>query len=584
MISVKLRRSRLARLTFFVACVVVTTTVYLHLTSDQQGAFKTVDERAEDFGQRNVVIDAHYRAMEAPALPRPNDLDPSGPGEGGSAVRLLNLNDWDQRKMEDSIQTFAVNQFVSERISLHRNLRDARHELCRQRAPFDYRRMPTTSVIIAFFNEGWTTLIRTIYSVLHNSPSSLLTEIILVDDFSDKPYLKEKLSDYLRGLERVRLVRTKKREGLVRARLLGASLAEGEVLTFLDCHCECMHGWLEPLLERINQDETVITVPVIDTIDYNTFEYYYGGHEPQIGGFDWRLTFQWHTIPDHERKRRKSPVDPIRSPTMAGGLFAVSKSYFGHIGTYDAGMEIWGGENLELSFRTWMCGGKLETIPCSHVGHVFPKQSPYPRPKFLTNTLRAAEVWMDDYKQHFYIRNPPAVKEDYGDVTDRKQLRERLKCRDFKWYLDNVYPDLHVPEDKPGSYGAFRNSGMTSYCLDYAPPQHNPTGGRVSVFGCHGQGGNQFFEYTSRKEVRFNSEKEMCMSAVGSDDSVTMLDCVSDNRQPPRVQQWTHSQDGTIRTQLNEKCLEAGMNKDGKPELTLKPCVGGNLHQQWYWT
>jgi len=46
--------------------------------------------------------------------------------------------------------------------------------------------MPTTSIIIAFYNEGWTTLLRTIYSVLHTSPSALLTEIILVDDYSDK--------------------------------------------------------------------------------------------------------------------------------------------------------------------------------------------------------------------------------------------------------------------------------------------------------------------------------------------------------------------------------------------------------------
>ena len=63
------------------------------------------------------------------------------------------------------------------------------------------------------------------------------------------------------------------------------------------------------------------------------------------------LIFQWITMPDHERKRRKTAVDPIRSPTMIGGLFAVSKKYFFHIGAYDAGMEIWGGENLELSFR-----------------------------------------------------------------------------------------------------------------------------------------------------------------------------------------------------------------------------------------
>lgn len=103
-------------------------------------------------------------------------------------------------------------------------------------------------------------------------------------------HLKRQLEDYMMNYPKVRIIRANKREGLIRARLLGAAAAKAPVLTYLDSHCECTEGWLEPLLDRIARDPTTVVCPVIDVIDDTTLEYHWrdsGG--VNVGGFDWNL-------------------------------------------------------------------------------------------------------------------------------------------------------------------------------------------------------------------------------------------------------------------------------------------------------
>ena len=88
-------------------------------------------------------------------------------------------------------------------------------------------------------------------------------------------------------------MRLEKRSGLIRAKVYGAETAKGQVLTFLDSHCECIDGWVEPLLARIQEDRRNVVTPVIDTIDKQTFEMLGGETVLTRGTFSWSLTFTW---------------------------------------------------------------------------------------------------------------------------------------------------------------------------------------------------------------------------------------------------------------------------------------------------
>lgn len=148
--------------------------------------------------------------------------------------------------------------------------------------------------------------------------------------------------------------------------------------------------------------------------------------------FTWTLGIFWGG------GSRKDDYSPI---TM--GMFSISK-YWWNLGQMDSGLGRWGGENIEISLRTWLCGGKIRVANDSFVAHAFCSKFPYKvnANDITRNNLRVASVWLDgEYLQKYYTAaKTPMIggkpKMDIGDISGRLALKKQLHCKPFSWYVE----------------------------------------------------------------------------------------------------------------------------------------------------
>ena len=183
-------------------------------------------------------------------------------------------------KKESMYKSHAFEEYVSELVPLNRSLPDFRGEWCKANYDHLVDQLPSASIIICFYNEAWSTLLRSVHSVIDRTPPQLIKEILLVDDSSTYQHLGQKLDDYIKNTwpskngipGKVKLIRQPKRSGLMRSRMVGIKEATKDtVLLFLDSHIEATDGWIEPLLARIKEDPKVYIKLQISTLSALTY-------------------------------------------------------------------------------------------------------------------------------------------------------------------------------------------------------------------------------------------------------------------------------------------------------------------------
>ncbi|XP_036066124.1 polypeptide N-acetylgalactosaminyltransferase 18 isoform X1 [Oryzias melastigma] len=429
------------------------------------------------------------------------------------------LNSDDRRVALKMFQYYGYNTYLSDRLSLSRPIPDLRPDGCRNITyPLS---LPQVSIVFIFVNEALSVILRSIHSAINRTPSHLLKEIILVDDNSSNNELKEKLQDFVSETNKqrpgfIKVVRHDKQEGLIRSRVSGWRAATAPVVALFDAHVEFNVGWAEPILQRIKEDRTRIISPSFDNIKYDTFEI--EEYPLSAQGFDWELWCRYLN-PPKSWWHKGSKNAPIKSPALIG-CFVVDRLYFEEIGLLDEGMEVYGGENVELGIRAWQCGGSVEVLPCARIAHIERAHKPYTEDltsNVRRNALRVAEVWMDEFKSHVYMAwNIPMEDSgiDIGDISERKALRKRLQCKTFRWYLVNIYPEMRMYSDTI-AYGALKNSLKSDLCLDQGPDGDNVP----ILYLCHGMTPQNVY-YTRTQELHIG----LLSPTIDDDDNKCLVD------------------------------------------------------------
>lgn len=273
------------------------------------------------------------------------------------------------------------------------------------------------------------------------------------------------------------------------------------------------------------------------------------------------------------KKQYTNQMVPFDTPAMAGGLFTISRKFFDRIGWYDEGFDIYGIENIELSVKSWMCGGKIVTVPCSRVGHVQKNSHPYlskqTKDVVRANSIRLAEVWMDEFKYIIFdvYGIPKYSEEEFGSVATRNAIRQSANCKTFGYYLKNVFPEMHNPL-VPGAFrGEVHNAALgNDSCLTYRQ--------RDSFIGmapCDHLQKDQFWTHNYYQEL--NSYRN-CIDAVTNVVEVYMCHRLRGN------QAWDFLVESRqIKSVAHKLCL--ALNLKTNTTLVLEKCDATKLNQQW---
>lgn len=342
----------------------------------------------------------------------------------------------------------------------------------------------SVAIIMTVRNEKPEKVVQSIKSIFLNS-NNLIGQMIIVDDLSNDqvnewPQWSTIGDEYFKKMH---FLRPGHRLGVSGSKHYGSDFAKRsntlEYYVFVDAHIVVSESWLLPLIDTLVKHPKAIVYPTIDVLtDEGLIQ-----SDNMIGGFNWELKFVWESW-DSKRMpllpEYSSSDDIAVSTPAAPGILAIASKFYEEVGGFETALSLWGVESVELSIRSWMCGGLVIKQPCSRVAHYY---SHLFQDSIVGNgvtqgvvdheVLAIAERYMSkNYKEtvfqaRFTGRVPYSVELDQGErfspTLHGNKMLVTDSCQDFDWYLNEVY--LGLLQDAQRVEENYRNHLSSGYLV-----------------------------------------------------------------------------------------------------------------------
>jgi hypothetical protein len=329
----------------------------------------------------------------------------------------------------------------------------------------------------------------TVHSILARTPPEMIQEIVVVHGrLSEEGTKDEALEWELQQLEHasqlLKVVAVADMSGPVPARLAAIERqTSGDILVVMDAYVEVWSGtWLQNLVLPIMEYPRTIAVPLLHAMkaDQSLKE----NADPDSYYMNMNKHFQIEKVKATfigSNKEAPSTWEPHKTPFFEGPLFAIHRDQYFKLREMDKGFERFGGSNIELSLKYWMCRGRVIQVPCARAGYIPITEWPLPmipdklkRLAGITqpgdflyygaksdphtifsvrNYLRIVRVWFRNHAaKHLFYKEafgsttlPPewaqyevGMEDDDDGIDTEEAGRDKNKCQDFEWF------DRHV--------------------------------------------------------------------------------------------------------------------------------------------